>query len=65
MWKDKKGENYTEDFNIRVINETVLKGWSYDTLPNAPIQEIELLRCDADAYESTMDCLKYLYPKVS
>jgi hypothetical protein len=34
-------------------------------LPNAPIKELALLRLDGDMYESTMDALKYLYPKLS
>ncbi len=42
-----------------------LKGWFRDTLPTAPIQRIALLRMDGDLYSSTMDALKYLYPKVS
>lgn len=42
-----------------------LKGWFKDTLPVAPIDKISLLRLDGDLYESTMDSLKYLYPKLS
>jgi hypothetical protein len=42
-----------------------LKGWFKDTLPTAPIHELAVLRVDADLYESTMEALKYLYPKVS
>ena len=42
-----------------------LKGWFCDTLPTAPIERIALLRMDGDLYSSTMDALKYLYPKVS
>jgi hypothetical protein len=42
-----------------------LKGWFRDTLPTAPIQRLSLLRLDGDLYESTMDALKSLYPKVS
>ncbi|WP_269542225.1 TylF/MycF/NovP-related O-methyltransferase [Cerasicoccus fimbriatus] len=41
-----------------------LKGWFKDTLPNAPIEEIALLRLDGDLYESTMDAMKALYHKV-
>jgi O-methyltransferase len=42
-----------------------LKGWFRDTLPNAPIDNIAVLRLDGDLYESTMDGLQYLYPKLS
>ena len=41
-----------------------LKGWFKDTLPTAPIEKIAILRLDGDLYESTMDTLGPLYPKV-
>lgn len=42
-----------------------LKGWFRDTLPTAPIDALSVLRLDGDMYESTMDALVYLYPKLS
>lgn len=42
-----------------------LKGWFKDTLPNASIVSIALLRLDGDMYESTMDSLSSLYHRVS
>ena len=42
-----------------------LQGWFKDTLPEAPIQQISVLRLDGDMYSSTMDALKSLYDKVS
>jgi len=42
-----------------------LKGWFKDTMPTAPIEKLSLLRLDGDLYESTIDVLKYLYPKLS
>jgi O-methyltransferase len=42
-----------------------LKGWFRDTLPAAPISQLAVLRLDGDLYESTMDGLKSLYPKLS
>jgi O-methyltransferase len=42
-----------------------LKGWFKDTLPNAPIDKLALLRLDGDMYESTTDALTALYGKVS
>lgn len=42
-----------------------LKGWFKDTLPEAPIDRLSVLRLDGDLYESTMDALNPLYAKVS
>lgn len=42
-----------------------LKGWFKDTLPAAPINRLAVARLDGDMYESTMDALTALYPKVS
>lgn len=42
-----------------------LEGWFEDTLPSAPINALALLRLDGDMYESTMDALANLYPKLS
>ncbi|MBT2717336.1 TylF/MycF family methyltransferase [Bacillus sp. ISL-57] len=42
-----------------------LKGWFKDTLPNALIQNLTILRLDGDMYGSTMVSLRNLYTKVS
>lgn len=42
-----------------------LKGWFKDTLPDAPIDRIAMLRLDGDMYASTMDALQALAHKVS
>ena len=42
-----------------------LPGWFKDTLPQAPIERLALLRLDGDMYSSTMDALQNLYSKVS
>jgi O-methyltransferase len=42
-----------------------LVGWFKDTLPTAPIDELAILRLDGDMYESTMQALTALYPKLS
>lgn len=42
-----------------------LPGWFRDTLPDAPIGQLAVLRIDADMYESTADALRCLYPSVS
>jgi O-methyltransferase len=42
-----------------------LKGWFSETLAGAPIERLAVLRLDGDMYESTMDALTSLYPKLS
>jgi O-methyltransferase len=42
-----------------------LEGWFRDTLPTAPIEQLAVLRLDGDMYESTIDALEALYPKLS
>jgi len=49
-----------------LLDDTVkfLKGWFKDTLPSAPIKVLAVIRLDGDMYESTMDGLENLYPKL-
>lgn len=42
-----------------------LPGWFKDTLPTAPVERLAVLRLDGDLYESTMDALVALYPKLA
>ncbi|HEX5587548.1 MAG TPA: TylF/MycF/NovP-related O-methyltransferase, partial [Acidimicrobiia bacterium] len=42
-----------------------LPGWFRDTLHVAPIEQLAIMRLDGDLYESTMDALTALYPKLS
>jgi hypothetical protein len=42
-----------------------LQGFFNQTLPQAPISRISILRIDADLYQSTVDVLTHLYPKLS
>jgi len=42
-----------------------IEGWFSETLPTAPIKKLALMRLDGDMYESIMDSLKNLYPKLS
>jgi O-methyltransferase len=42
-----------------------LEGWFCDTLPDAPIDQLAVLRLDGDLYQSTMDALVALEPKVA
>lgn len=41
-----------------------LKGWFKDTLPLLTAQKLAVVRLDGDMYESTMDGLTNLYPKL-
>ncbi len=42
-----------------------LSGWFEDTLPDAPVEQIAVLRLDGDYYQSTMDILNNLYPRLA
>lgn len=42
-----------------------LEGWFKDTLPKAPIDKLALIRLDGDMYESTIQAMTNLYPKLS
>jgi hypothetical protein len=42
-----------------------LPGWFADTLPDAPIERLALMRLDGDWYDSTRDALDALYPRLS
>ena len=50
-----------------MVDERVrfLPGWFADTLPNAPVEKLDILRLDGDMYDSTMVALESLYPKLS
>jgi O-methyltransferase len=52
-------------YNLLDDQVQFLPGWFRDTLPKAPIQRLALLRLDGDLYESTMDALVSLYPKLT
>jgi O-methyltransferase len=42
-----------------------LEGWFKDTLPDAPIDQLAVLRLDGDMYQSTIEALNALYHRVS
>jgi O-methyltransferase len=42
-----------------------LPGWFKDTLQSAPFDQISVLRLDGDLYESTIQALDALYPRLS
>jgi hypothetical protein len=61
---DEVRQNFVK-YNLLDGQVKFLKGWFKDTLPSAPIQKLSVLRLDGDLYESTIDALFYLYPKLS
>lgn len=52
-------------YGLMDSNVKFLKGWFRETLPVAPIEKLAVARLDGDMYESTMDGLRNLYPKLS
>lgn len=42
-----------------------LVGWFKDTLPTAPLDKLALARLDGDMYESTIQAIEALYPRLS
>lgn len=58
-------QGYFARFGLMSGRLNFLKGWFCDTLPEAPIDRIAVLRLDGDLYESTRDALVSLYHKVS
>ena len=58
-------ENNFRKYDLLDKQVVFLKGWFKDTLPQAPIDKLSILRLDGDMYGSTMDSLEYLYPKLS
>jgi O-methyltransferase len=42
-----------------------LKGWFKETLPDAPIDRVAVMRLDGDMYESTIQAFEALYPRLS
>ncbi len=61
-------EEVEENFaRYGLLDERVhfLKGFFNKTLPTAPIGKLSVLRADSDLYESQLDALNNLYPKLS
>lgn len=58
-------ENNFKRYGLLDEQVVFLKGWFKDTLPIAPMDKLAILRLDGDMYESTMDALTHLYPKLS
>merc|ERR1711957_642085 len=41
-----------------------IKGFFNDSLPTAPLGALALIHIDVDAYDSVLDCLAALYPRL-
>jgi hypothetical protein len=71
LWHDQFAVSRAEvEQNFRrygLLDERVrfLEGWFKDTLPNAPIERLAVLRLDGDMYESTIQALEALYDRLS
>ena len=46
-------------------NVKFIKGFFKDTMPTIEVEKIAILRLDGDMYESTIDVLNYLYPRLT
>jgi O-methyltransferase len=64
-WDVEAVQDNFRTYELLSDNVRFLAGWFAETLPNAPIERLALLRIDADLYESTRDVLVSLYDKVS
>jgi O-methyltransferase len=64
-WDMQAVQDNFRTYGLLSDNVRFLAGWFSETLPNAPIERLALLRIDADLYESTRDVLVSLYDKVS
>ncbi|MBI2838817.1 MAG: class I SAM-dependent methyltransferase [Acidobacteria bacterium] len=53
-----------ERYNLLDDQVRFLRGWFKDVLPAAPIDKLAVIRLDGDMYESTVDSLTHLYPKL-
>jgi O-methyltransferase len=61
---DQVKENFAR-FGLLDDQVRFLKGWFKDTLSSTEISELAVMRLDGDYYESTLDALVNLYPKLS
>ncbi len=58
-------ENNFRSFDLLDDQVKFIEGWFDETLPDAPIRKLSLLRLDGDYYESTIIALECLYPKLA
>lgn len=58
-------KGYFDKFGYLDDRTVFVKGFFSETLPYIDVDQLSVLRIDADLYESTKDCLHFLYPKLS
>jgi len=58
-------ENFFQAGLLEYSRVQFLKGWFNESLPDAPIKQLALIRLDGDLFESTWDAIIHLYPKLS
>lgn len=58
-------ERNFEKYGLLDDQVVFLQGWFEETLPSAPIERLAVMRLDGDLYQSTMEALTSLYPKLS
>ena len=61
-------EQVRHNFGLYGLLDTQVKflpGWFDNSLPDAPIKQLAVLRLDGDLYESQLAVLTHLYPKLS
>jgi hypothetical protein len=58
-------ENNFKKYDLLDDQVVFLKGWFKDTLSQADISQLSILRLDGDMYSSTIEVLEALYPKLS
>jgi len=61
----KQVENSLRFFGLLDDQVEILEGWFRDTLKTMPNRPLALIRLDGDYYESTLDALEELYPRLS
>ncbi|MGB3673144.1 MAG: TylF/MycF/NovP-related O-methyltransferase [Candidatus Nanopelagicales bacterium] len=62
---DTEVRNNFERYGLLDEHVHFVKGWFRDTLSSLPAERISLLRLDGDLYESTIQALEPLYPRLS
>jgi O-methyltransferase len=62
--EDEVRENFKR-YELLDEHVKLVKGWFRDTLGSFPATQISLLRLDGDLYESTIEALEPLYPRLS
>jgi hypothetical protein len=59
-----RSRNFTFNDSNQPLQIRFLEGWFNETVADAPVGPIAVLRLDGDLYSSTMDTVGPLYPKV-